>query len=258
MKNRKYQKIALLMLLAAIICFVISGYWIVQAIINPQIPDRLKKEEVVQTTTNNVSLKDENLEDTHETTKRASEIRLATTKNVEPKVVANIPVKTNQTVDVLQEPENNNEESKTTAFNGVTLSQSDILLLERTTYAEAGICNEATQRAVAATILERAAERKQTIEEVVFEPGQFSCAIDGEIYLVTVKGNILTTPKMAEKVSDAVYDAIANGSGLSNLLGGEPLFFYSGDGLDSIEAEKRSTISVSVTLDRVTFYRVWD
>ena len=258
MKNRKYQKIALLMLLAAIICFVISGYWIVQAIINPQIPDRLKKEEVVQTTTNNVSLKDENLEDTHETTTKESEIRLATTKNVEPKVVANIPVKTNQTVDVLQEPENNNEESKTTAFNGVTLSQSDILLLERTTYAEAGICNEATQRAVAATILERAAERNQTIEEVIFEPGQFSCAIDGEIYLVTVKGNILTTPKMAEKVSDTVYDAIANGSGISDLLGGEPLFFYSGDGLDSIEAEKRSTISVSVTLDRVTFYRVWD
>ena len=258
MKFRKNQKIALLMLLFSAICFSISGYWIVQAIVNPNIPERYKKEDNVQTSADTISLADENAEDTNYVSMTKPETQVATIKQVEQETNENIPIETKLSEDEVKNTENDIRECETIAFNGVSLSQSDIVLLEKTTYAEAGICDEATQRAVAATILERADEREQTIEEVVFEPGQFSCAIDGEIYLITTNGNILTTSEMAKQTSDAVSDAIMNGSGISNSLGGEPLFFYSNGGLDSYEAEKRSTISVSVTLDRVTFYRVWD
>ena len=158
---------------------------------------------------------------------------------------------------LLQKIKTNSDE-KIYAFNGVELSQSDFLLLKKTTYAEAGICDEATQRAVAGTILARAAENGQTISEVVFAPGQFSCAIGGQVYLVTSNGNIEVTQEMAEKTATAVMTAITDGSGLASGLGGEPLFFYSAGGLSVEELAKRSTISNSITLDRMTFYRVWD
>lgn len=257
MENRKYQKIAFVMTFVSIICLIISGYWMVQACINPKIPDRFEKEDVIQTA-NNSSVSEENPYNPTETIQKTTEIQEPTTETTESDAVTKESQNPNVTVDNQQDTENEMEEKVTTAFNGVTLTQSDILLLEKTTYAEAGICDDDTQRAVAATILERAAESEQTIEEVVFAPGQFRCAIDGEIYLITKYGNILTTSEMAKKVSEVVSDAIANGSGISGLLGGEPLFFYSGGGLTSYEAAKRATISVSVTLDRMTFYRVWD
>ena len=102
------------------------------------------------------------------------------------------------------------------------------------------------------------AENGQTISEVVFAPGQFSCAIGGQVYLVTSNGNIEVTQEMAEKTATAVMTAITDGSGLASGLGGEPLFFYSAGGLSAEELAKRSTISNSITLDRMTFYRVWD
>lgn len=275
----KRTKIAIIMVLFALVCFGISGYYIAQAIEAPNLANSQETEEIPEETnditntetatavTTGISLADVSAEDTKTTTAKTLEVQFATV-NVsgvtEPQEEESKPEKEVQEVtdtaeiETTETQEEANSNEKIYAFNGVELSQSDFLLLEKTTYAEAGICDEATQRAVAGTILARAAENGQTISEVVFAPGQFSCAIGGQVYLVTSNGNIEVTQEMAEKTATAVMSAITDGSGLASGLGGEPLFFYSAGGLSAEELAKRSTISNSITLDRMTFYRVWD
>lgn len=275
----KRKKIAIIMVLFALVCFGISGYYIAQAIEAPNLANSQETEEIPEETnditntetatavTTGISLADVSAEDTKITTAKTLEVQFATV-NVsgvtEPQEEESKPEEEVQEVtdtaeiETTETQEEANSNEKIYAFNGVELSQSDFLLLEKTTYAEAGICDEATQRAVAGTILARAAENGQTISEVVFAPGQFSCAIGGQVYLVTSNGNIEVTQEMAEKTATAVMSAITDGSGLASGLGGEPLFFYSAGGLSAEELAKRSTISNSITLDRMTFYRVWD
>ena len=272
-------KIAIIMVLFALVCFGISGYYIAQAIEAPNLANSQETEEIPEETnditntetatavTTGISLADVSAEDTKTTTAKTLEVQFATV-NVsgvtEPQEEESKPEEEVQEVtdtveiETTETQEETNTDEKIYAFNGVELSQSDFLLLKKTTYAEAGICDEATQRAVAGTILARAAENGQTISEVVFAPGQFSCAIGGQVYLVTSNGNIEVTQEMAEKTATAVMTAITDGSGLASGLGGEPLFFYSAGGLSAEELAKRSTISNSITLDRMTFYRVWD
>lgn len=275
----KRTKIAIIMVLFALVCFGISGYYIAQAIEAPNLANSQETEEIPEETnditnaetatavTTGISLADVSAEDTKTTTAKTLEVQFATV-NVsgvtEPQEEESKPEEEVQEVtgtaeiETTEPQEETNSDEKIYAFNGVELSQSDFLLLKKTTYAEAGICDEATQRAVAGTILARAAENGQTISEVVFAPGQFSCAIGGQVYLVTSNGNIEVTQEMAEKTATAVMTAITDGSGLASGLGGEPLFFYSAGGLSVEELAKRSTISNSITLDRMTFYRVWD
>ena len=275
----KRTKIAIIMVLFALVCFGISGYYIAQAIEAPNLANSQETEEIPEETnditnaetatavTTGISLADVSAEDTKTTTAKTLEVQFATV-NVsgvtEPQEEESKPEEEVQEVtdtaeiETTETQEETNSDEKIYAFNGVELSQSDFLLLKKTTYAEAGICDETTQRAVAGTILARAAENGQTISEVVFAPGQFSCAIGGQVYLVTSNGNIEVTQEMAEKTATAVMTAITDGSGLASGLGGEPLFFYSAGGLSAEELAKRSTISNSITLDRMTFYRVWD
>ena len=275
----KRTKIAIIMVLFALVCFGISGYYIVQAIEAPNLANSQETEEIPEETnditntetatavTTGISLADVSAEDTKTTTAKTLEVQFATV-NVsgvtEPQEEESKPEEEVQEVtdtaeiETTETQEEANSNEKIYAFNGVELSQSDFLLLKKTTYAEAGICDEATQRAVAGTILARVAENGQTISEVVFAPGQFSCAIGGQVYLVTSNGNIEVTQEMAEKTATAVMSAITDGSGIASGLGGEPLFFYSAGGLSAEELAKRSTISNSITLDRMTFYRVWD
>lgn len=275
----KRTKIAIIMVLFALVCFGISGYYIVQAIEAPNLANSQETEEIPEETnditntetatavTTGISLADVSAEDTKTTTAKTLEVQFATV-NVsgvtEPQEEESKPEEEVQEVtdtaeiETTETQEETNSDEKIYAFNGVELSQSDFLLLKKTTYAEAGICDEATQRAVAGTILARVAENGQTISEVVFAPGQFSCAIGGQVYLVTSNGNIEVTQEMAEKTATAVMSAITDGSGIASGLGGELLFFYSAGGLSAEELAKRSTISNSITLDRMTFYRVWD
>ena len=275
----KRTKIAIIMVLFALVCFGISGYYIAQAIEAPNLANSQETEEIPEETnditndetatavTTGISLADVSAEDTKTTTAKTLEVQFATVnvsgvtepqeEEIKPEEEVQEVTDTAE-IETTEPQEETNSDEKIYAFNGVELSQSDFLLLKKTTYAEAGICDEATQRAVAGTILARAAENGQTISEVVFAPGQFSCAIGGQVYLVTSNGNIEVTQEMAEKTATAVMTAITDGSGLASGLGGEPLFFYSAGGLSAEELAKRSTISNSITLDRMTFYRVWD
>ena len=233
----------------------------------PEETNDITNAETATAVTTGISLADVSAEDTKTTTAKTLEVQFATVnvsgvtepqeEEIKPEEEVQEVTDTAE-IETTEPQEETNSDEKIYAFNGVELSQSDFLLLKKTTYAEAGICDEATQRAVAGTILARAAENGQTISEVVFAPGQFSCAIGGQVYLVTSNGNIEVTEEMAEKTATAVMSAITDGSGLASGLGGEPLFFYSAGGLSAEELAKRSTISNSITLDRMTFYRVWD
>ena len=233
----------------------------------PEETNDITNAETATAVTTGISLADVSAEDTKTTTAKTLEVQFATVnvsgvtepqeEEIKPEEEVQEVTDTAE-IETTETQEETNTDEKIYAFNGVELSQSDFLLLKKTTYAEAGICDEATQRAVAGTILARAAENGQTISEVVFAPGQFSCAIGGQVYLVTSNGNIEVTQEMAEKTATAVMTAITDGSGLTSGLGGEPLFFYSAGGLSAEELAKRSTISNSITLDRMTFYRVWD
>lgn len=154
------------------------------------------------------------------------------------------------------------EESENSEEAGMKISEEDVRLLQKATYAEAGICSEEAQRGVAATILERGRERGESIREVIFERGQFSCAKDGEIYLITNEGNILVTNEMAEneKTISAVLEAIENGAGenITSAIGGEPLYFYTPTELSEKESFARESISKRFQVDKMVFYRVWD
>lgn len=154
------------------------------------------------------------------------------------------------------------EESENSEESGMKISEEDVRLLQKATYAEAGICSEEAQRGVAATILERGRERGESIREVIFERGQFSCAKDGEIYLITNEGNIPVTDEMAEneKTISAVLEAIENGAGenITSAIGGEPLYFYTPTELSEKESFARESISKRFQVDKMVFYRIWD
>ena len=154
------------------------------------------------------------------------------------------------------------EESENSEESGMKISEEDVRLLQKATYAEAGICSEEAQRGVAATILERGRERGESIREVIFERGQFSCAKDGEIYLITNEGNIPVTDEMVEneKTTSAVLEAIENGAGenITSAIGGEPLYFYTPTELSEKESFARESISKRFQVDKMVFYRVWD
>ena len=115
------------------------------------------------------------------------------------------------------------------------------LLLEKVTYAEAGICSFEDQQGVAAVVLARSKERHQSIKEVIFATNQFSTAINGKIYNITSEGNIEVTTEMAKTMEEPVNAAIKDGAGAvadaldakaiaqtlnKSEFGGEPLYFY--------------------------------
>ena len=145
----------------------------------------------------------------------------------------------------------------------ITEEEKDLLI--RITYAESGICSESVQQAVAATILARSKERNMSITDVIFEPGQFTPAKDGQVYVIYTdySGNRvqeLVTSEMAEPSRTAVEKAIAFGAGWSvtSRLGGEPLYFYAPKGCSDEELKARANIQDKIQLEELVFYRIWN
>lgn len=136
-------------------------------------------------------------------------------------------------------------------------SSEEISLLTRITYAEAGICDEVTRQAVAATVLARSEEWGKSIYDTIFAPGQFSPAIDGQIYRITSYERVLVTDEMAIDCLSAVKLAIDEGAGtaITSALGGEPLYFYAPSGCSDEELAARANIPVKYQGDKVIFYR---
>lgn len=190
------------------------------------------------------------------------------TYNAEKTAEASVAELPKEETEVISESELHEEETEKSSESGIAdssdmkISEEDVRLLQKATYAEAGICSEEAQRGVAATILERGRERGESIREVIFERGQFSCAKDGEIYLITSEGDIPVTDEMVEneKTTSAVLEAIENGAGenITSAIGGEPLYFYTPTELSEKESFARESISKRFQVDKMVFYRIWD
>lgn len=188
--------------------------------------------------------------------------------NMEKTAEASVAELPKEETEVISETELHEEETEKSSESGISdssdmkISEEDVRLLQKATYAEAGICSEEAQRGVAATILERGRERGESIREVIFERGQFSCAKDGEIYLITNEGDIPVTDEMVEneKTTSAVLEAIENGAGenITSAIGGEPLYFYTPTELSEKESFARESISKRFQVDKMVFYRIWD
>lgn len=133
----------------------------------------------------------------------------------------------------------------------------DVSLLTRITYAEAGICDESTRQAVAATVLARSNEMNMSIEDVIFAPGQFTPAINGQIYRVTSYERVLVTDEMAAGCLTAVHKAIDQGAGeeITSILGGEPIFFYAPSGCTEEALADRANVPAKYYADKLVFYR---
>lgn len=166
-----------------------------------------------------------------------------------------------------------NSEQTVEEENVMELSEEEILLLKKVTFAEGGICSQDVQQAIAATVIERARLDGTSIERVIFKKDQFSCVDNGVICTGDGNGNsIPVTDEMAEKVTDAVEAALEEGAGeiaeeLTKMsidkcldpktYGGEPLYFYSPRWCSKSELKKRENIQVSYSIDGVVFYREW-
>lgn len=156
---------------------------------------------------------------------------------------------------VSTEQEVQNETELIGGYGGYTAE--DVSLLTRITYAEAGICDEPTQQAVAATVLARSNEMNMSIEDVIFAPGQFTPAINGQIYRVTSYEQVLVTDDMAAGCLTAVQKAIDQGAGaeITSTLGGEPLFFYAPSGCTEEALADRANVPAKYYADKLVFYR---
>lgn len=148
----KRTKIAIIMVLFALVCFGISGYYIAQAIEAPNLANSQETEEIPEETnditntetatavTTGISLADVSAEDTKTTTAKTLEVQFATV-NVsgvtEPQEEESKPEKEVQEVtdtaeiETTEPQEETNSDEKIYAFNGVELSQSDFLLLKK-------------------------------------------------------------------------------------------------------------------------------
>lgn len=158
----------------------------------------------------------------------------------------------------------------------IVLDEDSKMWLAKTTYAEGGLCDLDEQIAVAQAILNRKQEFNLTIYEVITQvvngKRQFSCVIDGQVYLITRKGNVLVTEDMIpEKTWQAVEIALSGEKSKVELMLEEeaeklgldfekyaangPLYFCN---VDAIPLEARSyyeNLPCKVKLGYHTFYK---
>lgn len=154
------------------------------------------------------------------------------------------------------------------------LREGEMDLLKKVVYAESGGSTTEEQLATAETILNRVAYKKNSLTEVVFEKGQFSCAKNGEIY--TGMGEtlrLMTTDRIPETTSQIVEYAVYGGDDITEtrLMAGaiqkglDPeiyarggaLFFYEASGCSEKELEARKDIEEEELIGTMRYYRNW-
>lgn len=112
--------------------------------------------------------------------------------------------------------------------------------------------------AVAATVINRFNNETNcpSINEIIFQPGQFSCCYDGAFI-----GNPSFDDYQEEVLQDAikaVNEALDGKDPTRAHLGGGCLYYYNPNGIDSEEAAMRANIKKTYQIGNHVFYRVWD
>ena len=142
---------------------------------------------------------------------------------------------------------------------------------EEYTYLTMLVCCEAGWEpfdgkvAVAACALNRldAGMGGNTLTEVIYSPGVFSCIWDdGWFHLGQTPydyyGLLYDSPVDVQDAERAVDAALAGQDPTRGPLGGGALYYYNPDGCDDYELSIRSTISKTYRIGNHIFYRVWD
>lgn len=115
--------------------------------------------------------------------------------------------------------------------------------------------------AVAATVLNRFKENfENSIHEVIWAEGQFSCCYNG--YFCNDISKPLTFSDFNEDVKKdamrAVEEALEGEDPTSEVLGGGCLFFYNPRTITPEQAKLRENIKVKYQIGDHIFYRIWD
>ena len=155
------------------------------------------------------------------------------------------------------------------------LSEYEKTLLLMVVYAESGGSTIEEQMATAETILNRVVTRRMSLTQVVFEKGQFACAINGSIYTGMGESLRLMTPDRvsndtAQSVEAVLYaksyitealltaEAIRVGKDPEVYGKGGALYFCELSGCSEKERASRENIAVKVQIGDHIYYKVWD
>ena len=147
----------------------------------------------------------------------------------------------------------------------------DFQLLSMITYAEAGNQTLEQQVAVAATILNRVESGSfpDSIEEVIFQKGQFSSVKGGKIYAIGERVSFDTVPESCKEAARRALagedpteellrqEAIRKGLDPEEYATGGALFFYNPRYTGEAEIANRNAIKVKVEFGDHIFYKVW-
>lgn len=155
---------------------------------------------------------------------------------------------------------------ETVNVNGNPRSITD----EEYTYLTMLVCCEAGYEpyegkvAVAACALNRLDEGMggNTLTDVIFSPGVFSCIWDWQFHLGNVPydyyGILYDTAVDVQEAEKAVDAALAGNDPTRSKLGGGALYYYNPDACDDYENSIRSNLSKTCRIGNHVFYRVWD
>lgn len=110
-----------------------------------------------------------------------------------------------------------------------SFSDDEILLLQKTVFAEMGYCSEDAQKGVASVILNRIkmSEYPDDLYDVIFAKNQFSTAVDGEICFWYWPDNTTSYLKEVEEgdITDEVRNSVEEAINGDNPIGDFSCFF---------------------------------
>lgn len=169
------------------------------------------------------------------------------------------------TLEPTPEPTPEPTSEPTTEVLRQDLTEDEYNLLLRLVYAEAGNTTYDAQAGIASVVLNRMElpmQFRDTLTDVIFQPGQFEPAQNGEIYT----GDELVTMQMVEEVPSVkeAVDAALRGYDPTKaplMAMGEPmgaLFYYQEEALDPYQLSLRANIIHKIKLGTETFYTSWN
>lgn len=145
----------------------------------------------------------------------------------------------------------------TSAYN---FSTREIILLQKIVFAEAASESIECQIGVAAVILNRLNSEyfPDTLEEVIFQEGQFSPAIDGDIYFADWKDQYDYEYRPVEKtdITGSVKEAVRRALEGENPIG-DRIGFYAPMWCSEEELAYRENIQDKLTIDTLVFHGAW-
>lgn len=176
---------------------------------------------------------------------------------------------TNQTINIYPIQEVEKKETTIAVVEPLRyyLSESELDLFEKIVYAESGCGGYESMVSTAAVILNRMDVTGLSLYDIVFAPGQFEPAQDGDIYTGREENRTLVTKEMirgeGSRAKEAVWAALSGEDPTKEALmamgeEGGALYFYQAEALSDAELQLRQSIKNYVKIGTEIYYRTWD